>query len=1583
MAFNVIEASKKITGKYKRYLKTMFDIADPDYKRIFEEKIEADKSFSRGPYLDVVDSFKRGKEVSELIDEGILNSDFKNIHDIYVKTLYSHQLDSLIKIKEGNNVIVSTGTGSGKTESFLIPIFNHLMDEKKENGKISSGVRALIIYPMNALANDQLKRLRNLLKDYSDITFGAYTGQTENRRDNALRLYKKLYGEDENPLVNELISREEMKKNPPHILITNYAMLEFLMLRPEDNVFFNGGYANKWKFIVLDEAHTYNGSTGIEVSMLLKRVVAELPSSNIQYILTSATLGNENSNREVVDFASRLCSSKFDVSNIIRAKRILLDESNRHLELDSQFYIGVAEKIQKGYGDKYIVDYISQKYSLESDKLDEVLYSLLIQDKTYWKVKKYLCEPKSILSICEYMNWEEVELISFVEVASIASYNGKKLFDSRYHMFIRATEGVFVTLPPHKNLYLNRENIVYDNKGNEFKAFEVVTCGYCHSLYLLGRIEKNYLIQKSNSDNGINDAFLIGDTINDEDGDHLLEEEKIGTEKWQICSRCGFVRKSNIRGSKPTCGHAESYFVNLVKVESKNDSHRITKCICCENVNRMGILRGFFSGQEASTSVIGTSLFEELPEYEYKIELNTTIEDDDFGMSESIETEKVTISKKAKQFIAFSDSRQAAAYFSSYFSRTFDTYLHGRLINDEIKKIGHDEYKPLNNFVKDLSSSFRKKEIHDFDDENPDYLKEAWKAMLGQMVDYNSRNGLVGLGLLELGVDKSVGIPTFKAINMTEAETEIVINYFLSNMYSDAAIFYPQAMTEDDIESFTNNGVENPYLEYGSNSKYIKSFLPKTDKTNKRMEYLKKIFKSKGANTNIEYISKFLDTCWNRILLAKGILKLDGSSYKVDTAKLTVKNTGKWYKCDKCNRLTFLNIENICPTYKCDGHLEKVDIRSLEENNHYYRMFNDLTDRPLRVVEHTAQLNKALAEDYQNKFIEKKIDVLSCSTTFEMGVDVGSLETVFMRNMPPMPSNYAQRAGRAGRSTKSAAYALTFCNKSNHDFNYFERPIDMIKGDIQPPHFKTDNEKICIRHVYSSALAFFWKKYPIYFSSAKRMMENNEGVCGYDCFKEYLFNKPEELKRYLEKTLSITLQNKFEIKTFGWVDKLFANNESNEQTQDDIMYPSLKKVYELYKYETGVLTNAIRDAQAANKPSDYLASRLKNYEDEDIISFLSKNGILPKYGFPVDTVELSVLGGKIGFKNEGKVGVELSRDLSVAISEYAPGCQVVANNKLYTSRYIKRMPSTSWKKYDYLICPSCKTINLKISHEDLELEQKQKKEMCKCNQCGAESSLIDVKTFIIPKFGFVTEGKEKKPTLIKPEKTFRTEASFESYTKKITEIKYRIGNNSVSLASIDDGNMVMLNTTNFYVCPYCGYGVEQGELKKEERPTGFNPLIKSHDAMSGKKCSETRLRKYSLGYRFETDVIRLRIDKKLSYDEAYSVLQALIIGSSEVLDVENGEIAGTLQYNDLDGFDNFSFILYDKTPGGAGHVKRINNEKIIKAIFKAVYDKANNCSCGGKSKEASCYSCLRTYQNQKNHDIIKRSYVIEYLKNLK
>lgn len=214
------------------------------------------------------------------------------------------------------------------------------------------------------------------------------------------------------------------------------------------------------------------------------------------------------------------------------------------------------------------------------------------------------------------------------------------------------------------------------------------------------------------------------------------------------------------------------------------------------------------------------------------------------------------------------------------------------------------------------------------------------------------------------------------------------------------------------------------------------------------------------------------------------------------------------------------NISNVCPTYKCDGELKKINIDDVFKNNHYYQIYQNLDIRGLRIVEHTAQLNRETAYEYQKKFKMKELDILSCSTTFEMGVDVGSLETVFMRNMPPSPANYAQRAGRAGRSKHSAAYALTFCNKSNHDFTFFRNPGRMIKGNINPPKFSIENEKIAIRHVYASAFSFFWKRYPEYFSTASTMAETDEnGSSGFINLKKYILSKPEDIKDYINRFL--------------------------------------------------------------------------------------------------------------------------------------------------------------------------------------------------------------------------------------------------------------------------------------------------------------------------------------------------------------------------------------------------------------------------------------------------------------------------------
>lgn len=1558
MSFNVIQASKNIARKYQRYLQTVFDISDPEYKALFLQQLNQSEPFAKGPYLDVVDSFKKGNTVKDLIENGVLNKGFEKIDDIYGKTLYVHQETALKRAMEGHSLIVSTGTGSGKTESFLLPILNSLMQEKDANGgKLTPGVRALIIYPMNALANDQIDRLRVSLKNYPDITFGAYTGQTEYKESKAILQYKKLNGEDKTPLKNELLSRERMKKTPPHILITNYAMLEYLMLRPEDNVFFNGEYAKHWKYIVLDEAHTYTGSTGIEVSLLLRRVMAAIDAQHIQYILTSATLGDESTNKEVVEFAHNLCNANFEIGDVIRATRIDLSQEDKSIDLGVDFYDFVAEQISLGNSDSIVLKRIKENfgYSSNSANLDEFLFDLLLKDATYWKVKNYLCVPRSVKDVCAHLDWKPEELSDFVTVASSANKNRTKLFDARYHMFIKATEGVYITLPPHKNVFLTRKSTDYFN-GDEYKVFEAVSCSQCHSLYLLGAIEGGYLVQKNNYTNGVvKEAFLVGESNVDKDEDDVVDDDQLKVEQYELCPYCGFIRQAN-GVHKKKCEHGDAAYIKLTKVQTSQQTGKVTKCVKCGGVNRLGILRPFFTGQEASTSVIGTALFEELPSHERRV----TIQQNDDGF-DGFENEEVIVDiPKAKQFIAFSDSRQAAAYFSTYFSETYDDMLYGKMIRDLVKE-KHD-FVPVPMLVKELAASMEAGGIHPFMETTVDYTLEAWKAILKELVDNRQRHSLIGLGLLDVQIKDDVPFSANSKYNLSKEEVRDLCRCFVMGMLSEAAISYNKHMTPADREFFTHNGVETTYLSHGDVSKYVKSFIPRSDKmTNKRLDYLMKVLNKKGVEIDREDAEKLLDGIWRRFfeknLMVNITSKTNAGGYRVDSSKLTLGNAQKWYICNHCRRLTTINIDNVCPNYMCDGALEEVNIDELLSADHYYRLYNDLDVQPLRVVEHTAQLNREEAYKYQNLFKEQKIDVLSCSTTFEMGVDVGALETVFMRNMPPTPANYTQRAGRAGRSTKSAAFALTFCNKSNHDFNFYKEPISMIKGVIVPPAFKVENEKIGIRHLYSSALAFFWRKYPEFFDTAEVMMEPDQfGYCGYTEFKKYLDTHPSDLKDNLTAFLPEQIAVLFGVETFAWTKWLFD--------EPDEKYPNFKRVFDLYNTEIDALEKEKLRAFNANENVDYITWRLKNYRDESIISFLSKNGILPKYGFPVDTVEL-LLETK-----GGGGGLDLSRDLSMAISEYAPGCQVVANGKLITSRYVRRMPHEHWRMYDYIKCPNCQTLNIELHTDD------SKEQLTHCKQCGDAFCAADIETFLIPEFGFIADKNIAKPSLIKPERTFKSEASFVNYKDDMPESKYSVNGKNVGVTAISNGRMAMLTLDKFFVCQECGYAVDAHESKIPY----VKKLTEEHTAPSGKKCAHKDLDKFSLGYTFETDVVLIRIYKPVSkIDKAYSVLQAMILSACSILDIDENEISGCLQYQN-DG--SFCFVLYDTTPGGAGHVRRLNKQDMMDKLIKAAYYRAKNCTCGDENGDSSCYSCLRMYRNQKYHDILKRRYVVEFLKDL-
>ena len=318
-----LEVADALRASYLRYLETSFYLKDPSLRKQFSRLLQDETQPPvRQPILEISPGFKSGKSLRDLISDGLFSSDFRHIGtEVLERPLYIHQETALRKaIAEKRNFIVATGPGSGKTETFLYPILNYLLREKESSALNKPGIRALLLYPMNALANDQIARLRKFAQVFPDNTFGRYTGETEQEWQKALGIYRRSFYE-EDPLENELICRNQMQVNPPHILFTNYAMLEYLMIRPKDSKLFEG---DKWRFVVLDEVHTYSGALGVEIAMLLRRLKERVVRSEVgrlQCIATSATLGGgEEDYPKIADFATSLFGEKFEANSIIGAQ---------------------------------------------------------------------------------------------------------------------------------------------------------------------------------------------------------------------------------------------------------------------------------------------------------------------------------------------------------------------------------------------------------------------------------------------------------------------------------------------------------------------------------------------------------------------------------------------------------------------------------------------------------------------------------------------------------------------------------------------------------------------------------------------------------------------------------------------------------------------------------------------------------------------------------------------------------------------------------------------------------------------------------------------------------------------------------------------------------------------------------------------------------------------------------------------------------------------------------------------------------------------------------------------------------------
>jgi len=681
----------------------------------------------------------------------------------------------------------------------------------------------------------------------------------------------------------------------------------------------------------------------------------------------------------------------------------------------------------------------------------------------------------------------------------------------------------------------------------------------------------------------------------------------------------------------------------------------------------------------------------------------------------------------------------------------------------------------------------------------------------------------------------------------------------------------------------------------------------------------------------------------------------------------------KTWRCRKCGNVTAHNVQNRCAILQCGGSLEEVSPEVLQAGNHYVNRYQGQKMKPLQMREHTAQLSRNCQTKYQQAFVEGKINALSCSTTFEMGVDVGGLETVYMRDIPPGPANYVQRAGRAGRAAHTAAYVLTYAKLSSHDFTFYNNPERVISGKIKAPVFALENEKVLYRHIFAVALAEFFACNEDVYGGDDRYYLLNAG--GYEKLKTFLENPTERLRTLLKQSVPEKMHERMGILDDSWRKHLVGENGvleiavENYRAELANLETEFKRAEKQKNHgEAARLSREIIKLRAA--PADD-AQNGSNKSKKHLIEFLARNNVLPKYGFPVDTVELQ-MGTQ---PTDASSGLQLSRDLQMAIAEYAPGAQVIADGKMYTSRYIRKASGrgkkdTGWEYGYFAVCPVCKENNFTKNPSA-------RTSGSKCISCGHNIKSGYWRQTVEPRLGFIVENANGQSVpMHRPERDYKTDDYYvgDGTRTVLLTRDFQVGNEIVRLQSTKNDSLAVVGLGEHVICPICGYATNDGETVIEEKhktPRGYECSYRAN----GRGLTPVRL-----SHVFKTDAaaITFMSTEATNYDRMISVLYAVLEGLSKELDIERTDIKGCLHKAKPEGYSQsvYSIILYDAVAGGAGHVRRIVTEdgEVFQRVLKRAHQIVSTCKC-----DPSCYSCIRNYYNQKIHDKLDRNKAAAFL----
>jgi ATP-dependent helicase YprA (DUF1998 family) len=1513
---DAVSVSAEIKATYRRYLQSILSVRDPQIDAALRAAIDNSPMLDKGPYLEATPPYAPGSSIEALIREGVLSPGFTAVTGKGLpadRPLYAHQEQAIRKIADGRNVVVATGTGSGKTESFLIPVIDSLIREHGR-GELGPGVRALLLYPMNALANDQMKRLRQVLAQYPAITFGRYTGDTEEDPRKARDLFSELNA-GETMLPNELLSRREMRETPPHFLLTNYAMLEYLLLRPLDMDLFGQDGDSSWRFIVVDEAHVYDGSQGAEVAMLLRRVRDRVvPGRAIRCIATSATVGSEP--EAVMRFAAGLFGESFEWSPT--------DDTRQDLVLATRMTVPTVAT----WGPVSPADHVAAwaaRNLVDGDALS--------REASLVRLRNVLVEgPQTIDEVARKVFGEDPDagagLAALVARASAArTSDGSAVLSARYHLFLRATEGAFTCLStsgPH--VHLARHEKCPDCSA---PVFEFGSCRRCGAVHVIGTPvpEEGVVRLRPRKNTGRRLWLLLGEQleITDEDEEAVSDDAfASGADEAWLCTGCGAIgdRAASCKGCAAT---------TLRRVRKlKERKEEISGCLVC-GARGAGTVRVFETGADASGAVIATSLYQHLPP----------------GQSSA----DASRPGGGRKLLAFSDSRQAAAYFAPYLEDTYGRLQRRRLITQGLIKARADEEAAA---VEDLvftTRSVATKVGHFTGGKTAQQqAREIAPWVMAEVVATDDRQSLEGLGIVAITLHRELNWAAPRPLldlGLTEDEAWGLLQELIRSLRQQGAVSMPEEVPPNHEIFAPRLG---PIRVRGDGSEAIRKVLSwrPTRGSNRRLDYLRRLLQALGSTEDAE---RMLGDIWRALIAERSPIDWLrratepglGLLHQVDHEKLRfalVTDKHPVFRCSTCRRTAPFSIRGICPALACDGELEAFFPPAAElEQDHYRSIFRSMNAVPLTALEHTAQWTNVEAAAIQQRFVRGDVNTLSCSTTFELGVDVGELQAVMLRNMPPSTANYVQRAGRAGRRAGTAALVVTYAMRRSHDLTRFAEPEVMIAGHVRAPYVPLENARIGRRHAQSVAMAAFFR----YVFENTGRIDRTAGEfflteAGQEptvaLAKGFFAPAPDGVDTSLRRILPAEVGAELDLEGGTWATDLVALLDSVRT-----------------ELETDVSLLEELSVQAAAGKKYQLAQRYhqvgNTLRKRELLGFLANRNVLPKYGFPVDSVELRT---NFGFGKHVGARLDLTRDLSQAIYEYAPDATIVAGGQLWTSRGIYRLPGRDLTEFQYQLCRRCGG----FWHGLDKLDEK-------CPFCG-EVPTTGARKLTIPEFGFIAGKDPQTPGPRPPKRSWSGAVHLLAPSPKAETDAVTLPGGCVTASFGPRGRLIAIadgpGAAGYWICDWCGAGSAR-LLTPKAPPKHEHPM--KHTPCTGPQ------RSLDLAHTYETDLLTLDMDQPGSQAPKaswLSVLYALIEAACEVLEIARQDIGGSLTPV---GTDRWSIALFDTVPGGAGHVLRVRER--LQQVLTAALQRVSNCECG---PETSCYGCLRSYDNQREHEHLSR-----------